>query len=82
MRAEYRQKNNESVRELEIPHQIFDGQLNIAKDRTQETGAERFPGMHRDCGHPTICMSEENVTASGPHNLKTQPLERTHCFFP
>jgi len=68
------------VLESEILNKVFYGQLDIPKDGTQKARAQCFTRMHRDSGHPAICMSQENVAATGTNNLKTDLSKDAHGF--
>jgi len=55
----------------EAPHQILCGQLNIAKDRTQEAGTKDFASMHGNGRGSPIRMAEKKVASASPDDFET-----------
>jgi hypothetical protein len=60
--------------------QLIRRQLNIPENRSQKTGANDFPGMYGHCSYPSVRMPEEDVTASGSYNFKSDFFEKTYEF--
>jgi hypothetical protein len=55
----------------EAPQQVLCCQLNIAKDRTQQTRAKDFAGMDRNGGRSPIPMAEKKVASASPDDFET-----------
>jgi len=68
------------IKPLADSKEIIHRQLNVAQDRAQKTGPDRFTGMYRHCRYSPIGMLQKKVAASCPHNLKAEFFEETHQF--
>jgi hypothetical protein len=55
----------------EAPQQVLCCQLNITKDRTQQTRAKDFAGMDRNSGGSSVRMAEKKVASASPDDFET-----------
>ena len=62
------------------PKQILHRQLYIAQNRSQKARANDFARMYWNSRHPSIRVSQEDVTTPSPRNYKTGLFEETYQF--
>ena len=60
--------------------QLIRRQLDIPENRSQKTGANYFAGMYWHCSYSSVRMPEEDVTAPGSHDFKSDSFEKTNEF--
>jgi hypothetical protein len=68
------------IKPLATLKEILHRQLDVAQDRAQKTGPERFTGMNRHCRYSSIGMPQKQVAAPRPHSLKPKFFEEAHQF--
>jgi hypothetical protein len=61
--------------------QFVDRQLNIAQDRTQQTGTNRLTGMNGNSGGPAVGVPEKGVTPAAPGHSEACSFEGADEFF-
>lgn len=65
----------------EMFQQVLDRQFGIAKDGPNKTRTNCLAGVHRDSCDPSVRVPEENVTAAGSNDFKTDSFEDSDDFF-